>query len=877
MRFHFLAVTILIFQLAISFEGFAQRIGSVYCYGGSGIGGGCADGDDMMGFIQTLDGGYVFVTNANVGDGDLTGNYGSCDVWIVKLNSQGIIQWQTNVGGSDVDLGYSVCETPDSCYYVVLYTSSTDGMMNCNSGGEENYILKFDRYGTILHQRCFGGSGTEMRPHLITTSDFGCIVTSTTGSTNGDVSGFHGGTYDFWIVRFDSTLNIVWQHCYGGSSVDCSGAIANDNDGGFIFAGRARSTDGDLNLNYGIYDFWTVKIDSVGTIQWSQLLGGSQWDVPYSIVVSADSNIYVVGNTSSSDFTVTGNHGSMDAWVVKFDHYGNIIWKNCYGGALGDYCYHILQSSDDNFIISGITMSNDGDVSGNRSNSSGWIFKIDSSGTLLWQKCTDFSPNEMVNAGNGNEMFIASITSFNSLNCNRGLITMGELKPSNFISGKVFVDYNSNSQLDGGEPIYQNAFITSVKSGIDTVESYTNLNGAYWNYPDTGNYTTSLPNGVRYYTFQPAQHLSSFSSTSQYDTVNFALTPIPGIHDLELMLLPVTGTRPGGNTHLQLHYKNAGTDTSSGTVYLIKDSLLNYSSATPIPDGIVGDSIYWNYASLLPLESRNIELFLGVPIPPIVLPGDTLTSFAEILPVVSDSTPVNNFASLDEIVSGSYDPNDKIVISEDTISIQQAINGDYIFYLIRFQNTGNSAATTIIIQDSLNSYLDPTSLEIISASHVYQMMRDDEKVFWVFNNIQLPDSSTDELNSHGFICFRIKAKNSIIPTTIYNYASIFFDNNLAVETNSAKVVVTNMIGITENFNQCCINLHPNPTSGKTEVILEDATDVIESIKLNNTLGESVLVSRNSNYADLSSLPQGIYFLEVSTKKLQRFTKLVVKK
>ena len=881
MKLRYSAPTIIIISILLgtTLKSAAQRIGSINCYGGISIGGSCADGDDEMGIIKTSDGGYAFVTSSNVSGGDLTGNYGSCDVWIVKTDAQGTIQWQTNIGGSDSDLGYSICETSDTCYYVACYTFSSDGMMSCNSANFKDYILKFDRNGNILHQRCFGGSCSEERPHLTRTNDDGCIVTSTTCSNDGDVSGLHGGAaiYDIWIVRFDSSLNIIWQHCYGGANVETSGAIANDPDGGFIFAGRARSVDGDLSFNYGNYDLWMVKIDGAGNIQWKQSIGGSQWDIPYSIVLAPDSSIYLAGYTSSTDYDVSGNHGFSDVWVLKFDHSGNLLWNKCYGGSHTDQAYNIVQSLDGNFIISGVTQSNNGDVSGNTANSSGWVIKIDSSGTLLWQKCIPFFPNEIINEGNGNEIFISRVTAFNPYTCNRGLIMMGKLLPSNFISGNVYVDYNSSSLQDAGEPVYPNVFVRSVKAGIDTSYSYTNQNGAFWNYPDSGNYITDLPNGVRYYNYLPAQFASSFASSNQYDTINFALTPIPGIHDLELTVIPVTGSRLGWTDHLQLHYSNAGTDTSSGTVYLIKDSRLSFSSSTPVPDGISGDSIYWNYTSLLPLESRNIEVLLDVPVPPVLLPGDTLISYAEILPASGDSTPANNFSMLEQIATGSFDPNDKIVLTEDTISVIDAANGAYIKYLIRFQNTGNATALNVFIEDNLSNYLDPSSLEMISASHPYQIIREQNQVTWSFGNIQLPDSNTDEVHSHGFVCFKIKTKASIVSTSISNQAAIYFDNNPAVQTNWAYVVVVNITSTSELLSPGSMNLFPNPTSGKTFVSLNDKTDMIEAITLTNTFGEKVFAIHNSGDADLRPLPNGIYFLEVITKKQQRCFQTIIKK
>ena len=228
---------------------------------------------------------------------------------------------------------------------------------------------------TIEWQKCLGGSNDDWAYSIQQTSDSGLIVAGYTESSNGDVSGNHGA-YDYWVVKLNSSGDILWQICLGGTNVDVAYSIQQTSDEGFIVAGYTCSNEGDVSGNHGNSDYWVVKLNSSGTIEWQKCLGGTDGDYANSIQQTSDGGFIVAGQTYSNDGDVSGNHGGSDAWVVKLNSSGNIEWQKCLGGTGWDWENSIQQTSDGGFIVAGYTNSNDGDVSGNHGSKDYWVVKL---------------------------------------------------------------------------------------------------------------------------------------------------------------------------------------------------------------------------------------------------------------------------------------------------------------------------------------------------------------------------------------------------------------------------------------------------------------------------------------------------------------------
>jgi hypothetical protein len=357
-----------------------------YSYGGS-------DSDGGYYINQTYDGGYAFVGSTTSNDGQVPGNHGLTDCWFVKTNAVGTIQWEKELGGSGIDYGLSFEKTTDSGFIIGATSWSTDGQVTGNHGGSDFWIVKLDQTGNIQWQNSYGGSGNERCRYAAQTPDGGYFAFGNTESSDGQVTGFHGLS-DYWLIRLDSAGNLLWQKTLGGPGSEFGYFAQQTKDGGFVLAGTTESDTGDITVNHGGYDFWIVKLDSSGNIQWQKSLGGSAEDEASCIRQTQDKGFIVTGGVFSDDGQVSGNHGSLDCWVVKLDSNGNINWQHCFGGTRDDYFSSVSLTSDSGFILAGYSYSNDGQVSGNHGDRDYWVVKLDSSGGLQWQESLGGSQDE---------------------------------------------------------------------------------------------------------------------------------------------------------------------------------------------------------------------------------------------------------------------------------------------------------------------------------------------------------------------------------------------------------------------------------------------------------------------------------------------------
>jgi len=334
------------------------------CIGGSGR-------EDFRGIAQTLDGGYVAAGTTTSNDGDVSGNHGSFDILAVKVNSSGTIVWQRCLGGTGFEQTFSVIGTTDGGCAIVGQTTSTDGDVHGGDGSNDAWVVKLDAQGAILWQKCMTNLFEAVS--LSQTSDGGYAVVGTTISAQ---PGFHGGG-DIVVTKLNSVGSIDWQKCLGGSKEEDGKSITQTSDGGYIVVGATASNDGDVFGNHGQDDIWIVKLSSLGNIEWQKCIGGTGTDAPgYSIKELADGGFVLVGSTFSNDGDVTGNHGGDDVWVLKLDPTGSLVWQKCVGGSGLDWGYYITPTSDNGYALVGITNSSDGDVSGNHGSMDIWVVKL---------------------------------------------------------------------------------------------------------------------------------------------------------------------------------------------------------------------------------------------------------------------------------------------------------------------------------------------------------------------------------------------------------------------------------------------------------------------------------------------------------------------
>jgi len=331
---------------------------------------------------NTSDGGFIVVGRADSNSVDVTGNHGKRDCWIVKLNNIGTIQWSKSIGGSNQDVGTSIKQTTDGGYIIAGYTNSNDGDVSGNHGNYDYWIIKLNSIGNIAWQKSLGGSSDEFAYSTNQTVDGGYIIAGYTSSNDFDVSGNHGQK-DFWIVKLDSSGSIVWQKSLGGTNNDIAYSVVQTPDMGYVITGSSESSDGDLTVNYGAKDCWVVKIDNLGIIQWQESIGYTLVDEGRDIKNTSD-GCHIIAIRSTAISTV--NPHSYNFWIVKINNTGVIQWQKIAGGTLLDECYSIEQTVDGGYILAGISESNDGDANGNHGKKDYWVLKLDGIGTIQWQK-----------------------------------------------------------------------------------------------------------------------------------------------------------------------------------------------------------------------------------------------------------------------------------------------------------------------------------------------------------------------------------------------------------------------------------------------------------------------------------------------------------
>jgi hypothetical protein len=362
---------------------------------------------------QTTDGGYIVAGGTSSNDGDVTLNQGGQDCWVVKLDANGNMEWEKTYGGTGNEFISSILETSDGGYIFAASTLSNDGDVSNSYINWDYWIVKIDSIGNIVWEKSYGGSSVDITGDIKLTVDGGFIVVGYTESNDGNVS-INKGNSDYWIIKIDSVGNLLWEKSYGGSNGEVAYAVIQTNDLGYMVVGESTSNDGDVSSNYGGRDYWVVKLDSLGNLLWEKNYGGSGFDRGKSVLENPNGGYIVAGRSNSIDTDITGNKGIDDYWIVNIDSIGNIQWQSNYGGTAADDFQKITNTSDGGFIMVGTSGSSDGDVGGNYGSGDYWVVKIDSIGNIEWEKnfggsAVDFG--YAINQTNDNGFIISGLAS----------------------------------------------------------------------------------------------------------------------------------------------------------------------------------------------------------------------------------------------------------------------------------------------------------------------------------------------------------------------------------------------------------------------------------------------------------------------------------
>lgn len=442
------------------------------------------------------------------------------------------------------------------------------------------------------------------------------------------------------------------------------------------------------------------------------------------------------------------------------------------------------------------------------------------------------------------------------------------------IQGTATVDAD-NDGCGASDPVFPTMNL-QVTDGLNSSNFIGNASGHYIIPVQAGTHTVSpqLENPT-YFTVSPATIAVEFPAQASPLNQDFCIA-FNGVHqDLEVVVMPTDVARPGFDSHYRIIYKNKGTTTETGTVtFLFEDDKMDVVSANPAATQS-GSVLSWDYAGLQPFEMRTIEITLNANSPaetPAVNIGDQLNFQATINEVLSDETPTDNVSGFKQVVRGALDPNDKTCLEGPTVSPD--IAGNYAHYVIRFENTGNFPAENVVVKDYIDTTkFDVSSIVPLAGSHPFVTRITGANLLeFIFEGIQLP---FDDANNDGYVAFKIKTKPTLtLGDSFSNTASIYFDYNLPVITNTATTTIQ-LLGVPDvDFGDVFV-LYPNPANSVLNIMPRGSAR-IESVSVYDALGRLALATTGfSGGLDVSSLASGTYFLKVHSdagSAVARFTK-----
>jgi uncharacterized repeat protein (TIGR01451 family) len=453
----------------------------------------------------------------------------------------------------------------------------------------------------------------------------------------------------------------------------------------------------------------------------------------------------------------------------------------------------------------------------------------------------------------------------------------------------AFLDSNGNGMKDVGEQNFPLGQFQIEKNNDGNLHNITSPSGVYNIYDE--NATNSYDLG---YTIDPAYSASYVLTTASYSNVNpviggglqvyyFPITIVQSYNDIAVSIIPLGQPRAGFLYQNKVVYGNFGNQMiASGTVTFTKDDDLIITGNTQSGTTPSANGFSYNFTNLQPFEVRTMIVNLQVPPIPSVSLGQLLTNSATIIPLVGDVVPENNSSTLSEIVIGSYDPNDKMESHGDKILTSSFASTDYLYYTIRFENTGTASAINVRINDLLDSKLDETSIKMVSTSHDYILDRLDNNLSWRFDNIQLPPSIENTSTGKGYVTFKVKPKVGYdTGDIIANTAGIYFDFNPVIVTNTFLTEFVATLDVNE-FENTDFIFYPNPVHEVLNITLKNNANNIELIEVYDTVGKSMLHKKAATLSktdsiDLTQLASGIYFIEVTTTNQLKVIKKIMRK
>lgn len=444
----------------------------------------------------------------------------------------------------------------------------------------------------------------------------------------------------------------------------------------------------------------------------------------------------------------------------------------------------------------------------------------------------------------------------------------------NTISGSIIYDENTNG-CDVGDLPQPNIKI-DITNGVTGGTTFTNNSGNFKFYTDAGGFTL-IPNleNTTWFTISPTSATIPFANnTNNTATQNFCITP-NGVHpDLEIVIAPIVPARPGFDAVYQIVYKNKGNQTLSqlyGVNFFFNENLMDFVSATTTPSTVGPGSLSWSYTNLLPFESRSIYVTVNINTPtdatnPVNI-GDILQFTTSILPMAGDESTVDNTFLLNQTVVGSFDPNNIICMEGNVVSPSEI--GDYLHYVINFENTGTSEAENIVVKTEVNvNDFDINSLQMLATSHNAYVRVVGNEVEFIFENIML------DTGGHGNVLLKIRSKSNLVTGDVVSKkADIFFDYNYPIDTGMANTTFQ-ALSSGEFVSDNSINVYPNPAANFVTINSDSTINSIQMYDVQGRLLQTKIENKAEITFDISNQSNGIYFFKIQSDNGVKVVKLI---
>jgi uncharacterized repeat protein (TIGR01451 family) len=728
------------------------------------------------------------------------------------------------------------------------------------------------------------------------------------------------GTMGGIIVKLDPNGNLIWQTPIVGQVIGTlsPGNIHVDAQNNVIFNMDTQNVPGMTIggtpltlpiLNQLNHSAAIIKLDPNGNFSWMKYMDG--YGTLNAGVSDLAGNIYFCGHVDSLVYFMNNQYTtqlySNDAIVGKLDPSGNLIWLKQFGETGHEAFNTISIDQNDNLILGGymskpLTINNqflpNSDfyqkslfMSIHINGMINWVLNDNSNNLETNANLVHVTPGNnlifklyskryFLNTGVPQINFLGSNTTLNNQKFQNNTYYIRHT--FNRISGKVFLDSNINGQLDPGE-----TGINGVHIGLSNGYSFatTDIQGNYLLFADTGNnvITINNPNANYTVTTNPLPG-ANFPGGSMIDTANHVGLHCPtNVFDLSVEVIPLTFQRFARPFFYQIQNQNKGSMAQTVNLSFILPLDVNLIQSSINPTTISGQMINWTIPNVQPLQGGTILVEAQI-INHNYTIGDTLYSICYINPTNNDIYPQDNQSIDSSIIMGPYDPNMKLVNKSELTPIE--IQGTpWLHYTIYFQNIGGDTAFNVVIKDPLSPYLNPATLQIVASSAPVQSFIDQNRnTSFSFQNIQLPDSSTNYAGSIGYIRYRIQTNPGLQSgMTIENFADIYFDYNAPIRTDTAYTYLSWPVQL-QNLNaNANFKIYPNPCETGTLFWESDIASNEINWKLYDSIGKLVKISTSKRgndssifEIDLQNIPNGFYLIKMETLDQNYSQSIIIK-